>query len=83
MPHRETKGKEKPPCWTQQLSILRTHCRFLFNRAKAIKDTNWQNYKHELASFKKDIRRTKRTALQTFCSDIEKTTEAAAQENTF
>jgi len=54
MPYRETKGKEKPPWSTQQLSILRSKCRCLFNRAKAgNEDTNWQNYKHELASYKK------------------------------
>jgi len=41
------------------------------------KDTNWQNYKYELASYKKAIRRAKRTAWQAFCSDIEKTTDSA------
>jgi len=41
-----------PPWWTQQLSVLRTNCRGLFYRAKAVnEDTNWQNYKHELASY--------------------------------
>jgi len=79
MPHRETKGEEKTPWWTQQLSILRTNCRGLFKRAKAgNEDTNWQNYKHKLASSKKAIKRAKRTAWQTFCSDIEKTTDAAS-----
>jgi len=39
-------------------------------------DTNWQNYKHELAPYKKAIRRAKRTAWQTFCSEIEKATDA-------
>jgi len=78
MPHWETKGKKKPLWWTQQLSILRTKCRCLFNRAKAgNEDTNWLNYKYELASYKMAIRRAKRTAWQTFCSDIEKTTDAA------
>jgi len=68
MPHRETMGS----------LILRTNCRWLFNRAKAGKeDTNWLNYKYELASYKKAIRREKRTAWQTFCSDVEKTTDAA------
>jgi len=48
----------------------------LFNRAKAgNEDTNW--HKYELASYKKAIRRAKRTAWQTYCSDIEKTTNAA------
>jgi len=52
--------------------------RCLLNRVKAgNKDTNWLNYKYELASYKKAIRRAKRTAWQTFCSDIEKTTDAA------
>jgi len=56
-------GRKKPPLWSQQLSILRTNCRGLFNRAKARdEDTIWQNYKHELASDKKAIRRAKRTA---------------------
>jgi len=65
MTHRETKGKEKTPWWTQQLSILRTTCRCLFSRAKAgYEDTNWLNYKYELASYKKTIRRAKRTAWQ-------------------
>jgi len=41
------------------------------------KEINWQNYNHELASYKNAIRRAKRTAWQTFCSDIEKTTDAA------
>jgi len=78
MPHRETKGKEKTPWWTQQLSNLRTNCRCLFNRAKAGNEgTNWLNYKYELASYKKAIRRAKRTTWQTFCSDIERTTDAA------
>jgi len=78
MPHREHKGKEEPSWWTQQLSILRNNCRCLFNRANAgNEDTNWQNYKHELTSYKMVIRRTKRTAWQTFCSDIENTTNAA------
>jgi len=50
----------------------------LFNRAKAgNEDTNWQNYKHEQASYKKAIRRAIRTAWQTFCSDIGKTSDAA------
>jgi len=40
-------------------------------------ETNWQNYKNELVSYKKAIRKAKRTAWQTFCSDIEKTTDAA------
>jgi len=40
-------------------------------------DTNWLNYKYELTSYKKAIRRAKRTAWQTFCSDMEKTTDAA------
>jgi len=71
-------GKEKTPWLTQQLSILRTNCRCLFNRAKVgNEDTNRQNYKHELASYNKAIRRGKRTAWRTFCSDIEKTTDAA------
>jgi len=71
------RGK-KPPWWTQQRSILRTNCRCLFNTAKAGNaDTNWQNFKYELASYKKAIRRAKRTAWQTFCSDIERTTDAA------
>jgi len=70
------RGRKKPPWWTQQLSILRTNCRCLFNRAKAgNEDTNW--HKYELASYKKAIRRAKRTAWQTYCSDIEKTTNAA------
>jgi len=78
MPHRETKGKEKPPWWTQELSILKTNCRCLFNTAKAKnEDTNWENYKHELASYQKAIRRAERVAWQTFCSDIEKTTDTA------
>jgi len=76
-PTEKPRGRKKPPRWTQQLSILRTNCRCLLNRAKAgNEDTNWLNYKYELA-YKKDIRRAKRTAWQTFCSDIEKTTDAA------
>jgi len=76
--HRETKGEEKPPWWTHQLSILRINCRGLFNRAKAgNEDTYWQNYNHELASYKKAIKRVKRTAWQTPCSDIEKSTDVA------
>jgi len=67
---------EKPRGRTQQLSILRTNCRCLFNRAKAgNEDTNWLNYKYELASYKKAIKKSKRTAWQTFCSDIQKTTD--------
>jgi len=63
-------GKEKPPWWTQQLSILRTNCRCLFNRAKAGNtDTNWLNSKYELGSYKKAIRRAKRNAWQTFCNN--------------
>jgi len=38
------------------------------------------NYKFELASYKKAIRRAKRTAWQTFCSDIEKTTAAGPED---
>jgi len=72
------RGRKKPPWWTQQLSTLRTNCRCLFNRAMAgNEDTNWLNYKYKISSYKKDIRRAKRTAWQTFCSDIEKTTDAA------
>jgi len=72
------RGRKKPPWWTQQLSILRTNCRCLFNRAKTgNEDTNWQNYKYKLASYKKAISRAKRTAWQPFCSHIEKTTDAA------
>jgi len=77
-PTGKPRGWKKTPWWTQQLSILRTNCRCLFNRAKAgNKDNNWQNYKYELPSYKKAIRRAKRTAWQTFCSEIEKTTDAA------
>jgi len=77
-PTGKPRGRIKPPWWIQQLSILRTNCRCLFNIAKAgNEDTNWQNYKHERAFYKKAIRRAKRTAWQTFCSDIEKTTDAA------
>jgi len=77
-PTGKPRGRKKPPWWTQQLSILRTNCRCLFNRAKAgNEDTNCLNYKYELASYKKAIRRAKRTAYQTFCSGIEKTTDAA------
>jgi len=42
-----------------------------------VEDPNWLNYKYELASYKKAIRRAKRTAWQTFSSDIEKLTDAA------
>jgi len=81
-PTGKPRGRKKPPWWTQQLSILRANCRCLFNRAKAgNEDTNWQNYKYEQASYKKAFRRTKRTAWQTFCSDIEKTTGAARLRN--
>jgi len=77
-PTEKPRGRKKPPWWTQQLLILRTNCGCLFKRAKAgNEDTNWLNYKYELASYKKAIRRAKRTAWQTFCSDIEKTTDAA------
>jgi len=77
-PTGKPRGRKKPLWWTQQLSILRNNCRGLFNRAKAgNEDTNWQNCKYELASYKQAIRRAKRTAWQTFCSDIEKTTDAA------
>jgi len=63
-PTGKSKGRKKPPWWTQQISILRTNCRCLFNRAKAgNEDTNWQNYKYELAYYKNAIRRAKRTAL--------------------
>jgi len=76
-PTGKPRGRKKPQWWTQ-LSILRTNCRGLFNRARAgNEDTNWQSYKYELASYKKAIRRGKRTGWQTFCSDIEKTTDAA------
>ncbi|KAH8351283.1 hypothetical protein KR084_009543, partial [Drosophila pseudotakahashii] len=72
------RGKKKPPWWTQQLSILRSSCRGLFNRAKAgNEETNWQCYKRELASYKKALKRAKRAAWHTFCSDIEETTDAA------
>jgi len=74
-PTEKPRGRKKPPWRTQQLSILRTNCICLFNRAKAGND--WLNYKYELASYKKAIRRAKRTVWQTFCSDIEKTTDAA------
>jgi len=70
-PTGKPRGRKKTPWWTQQQSILRTNCRCLLKRAKAGNEgTNWQNYKYELASYKKAIRRAKRTALQTFCSDI-------------
>jgi len=73
-----TRGRKKPPWWSQQLSILRANCRCLINRAKAEnEDANWLNFKYELASYRKAIRRAKRTAWQTFCSDMEKTTDAA------
>jgi len=77
-PTEKPRGRKKHPWWTQQLSFLRTNCRCMFNRAKAgNEDTNWLSYKYKLASYKKAIRRAKRTARQTFCSDIEKTTDAA------
>jgi len=48
-PTGKPRGRKKPPWWTQQLSILTTNCRCLFNRAKAgNEDTNWLNYKYEL-----------------------------------
>jgi len=48
-PTGKPRGRKKHPWWTQQLSILTTNCRCLFNRAKAgNEDTNWLNYKYEL-----------------------------------
>jgi len=70
-PTEKPRGRKKSPWWTQQLLILRTNCSCLFNRAEAgNEDTNWLNYKFELVSYKKAIRRAKRSAWQTFCSDI-------------
>jgi len=63
-PTGKPRGRKKPPWWTKQLSILRTNCRCLFNRTKAgNKDTNWQNYKHKLASYKKTIRRANKNCM--------------------
>jgi len=51
-PTGKPRGRKKLPWWTQQLSILRTNCRCMFNRAKAgNEDTNCLNYKYELASY--------------------------------
>jgi len=75
-PQRNQEEGKNPPGGPN--NYLSSNCRCLFNRAKAgNEDTNWLNYKFELASHKKAIRRAKRRAWQTFCSDIEKTTDAA------
>jgi len=75
MPHRETKGKENAPLVDPTTINPQNQ---LPNRAKAEnEDPNWENYKHKIVSYKKAIRRAKRTAWQTFRFDIEKTTDAA------
>jgi len=70
-------GGGKTPLVDPKIINPQNQCRGLFNRANAGNATNWQIYKHELASYKKAIRRAKRTAWQT-CSDIEKRTDSAS-----
>jgi len=76
MPHRGNQGEGKNPLVdptiiiSSEPAILRINCRGLFNRANAGNEgTNWLNYKYE-RTYKKAIKRAKRTAWQTYCSDI-------------
>jgi len=76
MPYRESKGKEKTLLVDPTTINSKNRC--LFSRAMAGNEvTNWQNYKHELDSYKKAIRRANQSAWPTFCSEIRKTTDAA------
>ncbi|KAL7726321.1 hypothetical protein ACLKA6_010227 [Drosophila palustris] len=72
------KGSKKPPWWTHNLNNLRKISRTLFNQAKASNLVEaWTKYKLQLAEYKKEIRRAKRSSWHSFCSEIESTTEAA------
>ncbi|KAM8718995.1 hypothetical protein ACLKA7_011660 [Drosophila subpalustris] len=72
------KGSKKPPWWTHNLNNLRKISRTLFNQAKASNLVEaWIQYKLQLAEYKKEIRRAKRSSWHSFCSEIESTTEAA------
>ncbi|KAM8719035.1 hypothetical protein ACLKA7_011698 [Drosophila subpalustris] len=72
------KGSKKPPWWTHNLNNLRKISRTLFNQAKTSNLVEaWIKYKLQLAEYKKEIRRAKRSSWHSFCSEIESTTEAA------
>ncbi|KAM8718963.1 hypothetical protein ACLKA7_011635 [Drosophila subpalustris] len=72
------KGSKKPPWWTHNLNNLRKISRTLFNQAKASNLVEaWIQDKLQLAEYKKEIRRAKRSSWHSFCSEIESTTEAA------
>lgn len=74
-PQRQANTKKEVPWWNQDLALLRTKTRKLFNTAK--RNGNWEEYKKTLTLYNIEIRKAKRKNFQEFCASIESTTEAA------
>lgn len=66
------------PWWTEELRLLRTKTRKLFNKAKQTRtEEDWNLYRSSFNEFKKNTRTAKRISWTNYCSNIESTTEAA------